>query len=335
MRLLLVLLLICLVSPANAREPLRIIEGIVTRVTDGDTIQVTDHLGTRIKVRLYGIDAPETAKGNLPGQPHGEASHRALTEKTLSRQVRLDVLDIDKYRRLVSLVRIGTRTINREMVAEGHAWAFRKYLDKEYAADYLSLEAAAAGQGRAGASGSSTPRSRHGNSGKPARRNRGTDPPSGVTTMLIYLASPLGFSPELGSYRQRIKDRLTAQGHQILDPWEQQQVEHRISAALLIDDLNRQMPAIGQAAAFAGQANADAITRADGLLAVLDGAEPDSGTAAELGYAAGLGKVCFGLRTDLRDMGDLPWLAINLQVQHFISASGGTLFRSIEALRID
>jgi endonuclease YncB( thermonuclease family) len=129
MRLLLALLLLCLGTSASAKEPLRVIEGVVTKVSDGDTIQVTDHLGTRIKVRLYGIDAPETAKGKLPGQPYGEASHQALTRKTLSQRVRLDVLDIDKYRRLVSLVWIGSRTINREMVAEGHAWAFRKYLD--------------------------------------------------------------------------------------------------------------------------------------------------------------------------------------------------------------
>lgn len=152
--------------------------------------------------------------------------------------------------------------------------------------------------------------------------------------MLIYLASPLGFCPEYHSYRQRIKDHLTAQGHHIFDPWEQEQVDQQITAALLIDDLHRQMQAIRQAAAFAGQTNADAIRNADAILAVLDGAEPDSGTAAELGYAAGLGKVCYGLRTDLRDMGDLPWLAINLQVQHFITASGGVLFRKVEELHI-
>lgn len=148
MRILLAILLLCLSSVATAKEPLRVIDGVVTRVSDGDTIQVTDPLGTKIKVRLYGIDAPETAKGKLPGQPYGQESHQALSTKTLSRQVRLDVLDIDKYRRLVSLVWIGSRNINREMLAEGHAWAFRKYLDRDYAADYLSLEAQAARQGR-------------------------------------------------------------------------------------------------------------------------------------------------------------------------------------------
>lgn len=152
--------------------------------------------------------------------------------------------------------------------------------------------------------------------------------------MHLYLASPLGFCSEHDSYRSRIKEHLQAQGHQIFDPWEQQQVEQQISDALLMDDLHQQQTAVQQAASFAGSTNATAIRTCDAILAVLDGAEPDCGTAAELGYAAGLGKPCYGLRCDQRDMGDLPWLPINLQVLHFITASGGTLFRSIATISI-
>jgi len=36
----------------------------------------------------------------------------------------------------------------------------------------------------------------------------------------IYLASPLGFSPELKSYRDKIKGRLAELGCTVLDPWE-------------------------------------------------------------------------------------------------------------------
>ena len=49
------------VIPSFARESLREVEGVVRRVVDGDTIQVVDRQGTLLKVRLYGIDAPETA----------------------------------------------------------------------------------------------------------------------------------------------------------------------------------------------------------------------------------------------------------------------------------
>ena len=47
-----------------AKEPIRTIEGVVSKISDGDTIHVTDSLGTKVKVRFYGIDAPETEKGS-------------------------------------------------------------------------------------------------------------------------------------------------------------------------------------------------------------------------------------------------------------------------------
>lgn len=37
---------------AQAKEPIRTIEGLVTKVSDGDTINVQDNLGTKVKVRL-------------------------------------------------------------------------------------------------------------------------------------------------------------------------------------------------------------------------------------------------------------------------------------------
>lgn len=62
--LLILMLLILNVVPALAKDTIRILEGIVSKVSDGDTVQVRDALGTKVKVRLYGIDAPETEKMN-------------------------------------------------------------------------------------------------------------------------------------------------------------------------------------------------------------------------------------------------------------------------------
>lgn len=148
--------------------------------------------------------------------------------------------------------------------------------------------------------------------------------------MKIYLASSLGFNPELNGYRRRITARLEEQGHSVFDPWEQERVNKRITDALSNQDPEILCQAIAEAAAYAGQVNAEGVRAADALLAVLEGAEPDAGTVAELGYAAGLGKPCYGLRTDIRDMGELPGLPINLQVLHFIQTSGGRLFRTID-----
>lgn len=152
--------------------------------------------------------------------------------------------------------------------------------------------------------------------------------------MKLYLASPLGFSPEHDGYRKRITEQLEAQGHTVFDPWEQQEVDQRIRDALSHQDLELKQQALADAAGYAGQINARGVRSCDGLLAVLDGTELDSGTVAELGYAAGLGKPCYGLRTDIRDMGELPGLPVNLQVLHFIQASGGRLFRGIAEIKI-
>ena len=81
-----------------------------------------------------------------------------------------------------------------------------------------------------------------------------------------------------------------------------------------------------------GAANENGIRESDILLAVLDGAEVDSGCASEVGFAVGIGRRCFGLRTDWRDTGEFG-LPLNLQVLHFIEKSGGKLFRSIEEIQ--
>jgi hypothetical protein len=80
-----------------------------------------------------------------------------------------------------------------------------------------------------------------------------------------------------------------------------------------------------------GRRNAEAIRGCTLLAADLDGQEPDAGTVAEVGYAAGLGLRCFGLRTDLRQAGE-PGVAVNLQVESFIALSGGRLCASLGEL---
>jgi micrococcal nuclease len=139
--------LLLLSSVALAKDPIRTIEGIVVKVSDGDTINVLDSLGTKVKVRFYGIDAPETEKSNKktgrvskPGQPYGEEAYRALQGKLQRQHVRLDVMDIDRYGRTVSIVWLGNRNINQEMVAEGYAWAYRQYLNRPHASEYIELE---------------------------------------------------------------------------------------------------------------------------------------------------------------------------------------------------
>jgi nucleoside 2-deoxyribosyltransferase len=129
------------------------------------------------------------------------------------------------------------------------------------------------------------------------------------------VASPLGFS-EAGRhyYAQTYLPALAAVVDPV-DPW-------ALAAAT------------GEAAPSPheiGRRNAEAIRSCTLLAALLDGQEVDSGTAAEVGYAAALGLRCFGLRTDLRESGE-PGAAVNLQVEYFVTESGGAVVRSLDEL---
>ena len=126
---------------------IRTVTGTVTKVSDGDTIHLTTPEQTKLRVRLYGIDAPETAKinhrtgrVNKPGQPYGEESWKALESKIKGKHVRLDIIDIDRYRRSVGIIWLDNRNINLEMVTEGYAEAFIEYLKVPYRSEFIEAE---------------------------------------------------------------------------------------------------------------------------------------------------------------------------------------------------
>ena len=144
--LLLPLLLTCISVPTS-HAAIRTVSGTITKVTDGDTVHLTTPEQTILKVRLYGIDAPETDKinnktgrVNIPGQPYGEESMSALANKIMGRKVRVDILDIDKYRRMVGMIYLDERNINLEMIREGYAEAFVEYLEEPYKTEFLKVE---------------------------------------------------------------------------------------------------------------------------------------------------------------------------------------------------
>ena len=142
MKILIAILLqvVLLAGTANAG---RTIEGMVRAVYDGDTLLLTTRREGRLKVRLYGVDAPETRKPDKPGQPYGDISKRTLMYKIMGRRVTAEIVDIDQYKRAVAVVRYEGRDINREMVTEGLAWAYRQYLQGPYESEYIDSESRA------------------------------------------------------------------------------------------------------------------------------------------------------------------------------------------------
>ncbi len=131
--------------PLYTRESIRTVDGIVTQVSDGDTVKLETTEGTKLKIRLYGIDAPEmekisrrTGTVSKPGQPYGEEAYEALKSKTLDSKVKVEIMATDRYKRMVGIVYLDNKNINLEMVKEG--WAYREYLDRPYASEYLDAE---------------------------------------------------------------------------------------------------------------------------------------------------------------------------------------------------
>ena len=79
-----------------------------------------------------------------------------------------------------------------------------------------------------------------------------------------------------------------------------------------------------------GAHNVQLIDDARAVVAVLDGSDVDSGTAAEIGYAAGKQHPVpiIGLRFDTRPSGDNRGATVNLQVEYFIELSGGIIVKA-------
>ena len=96
--------------------------GKVTRVVDGDTVAFKVHDGPIEKVRLADIDTPER------DQPWGTEATTALRQWSMSKPARIEVVDTDRYGRLVATLWVDDENINRRLVIEGHAWVYRKYL---------------------------------------------------------------------------------------------------------------------------------------------------------------------------------------------------------------
>jgi nucleoside 2-deoxyribosyltransferase len=109
--------------------------------------------------------------------------------------------------------------------------------------------------------------------------------------LAVYLASPLGFSPEWKSYRDKIKRRFHELGCTVLDPWEHS-FRPTIGEAGAIRDWQARVENFSQIAREIGQANEKMMRSCDAVLSVLDGAELDSGTVSEIGFGARIGKRC-------------------------------------------
>jgi nucleoside 2-deoxyribosyltransferase len=153
-----------------------------------------------------------------------------------------------------------------------------------------------------------------------------------MADLRLYLAGPLGFSEAGRQFHASTLVRLlTSHGYRVLDPW-------TLTPQRKIDRIRRMRSGATRRNAWRAlnreiaEQNRRAIDRSNGMVAVLDGVDVDSGTAAEIGYAFAKRKRIVGYRGDVRPSGENEGSIVNLQVEYFIRASGGTIVGTVDDL---
>ena len=105
----------------------------VIRVYDGDTVKAVGH-DIEIKVRLVGIDTPETSKKKgQPGQPYSQAATKHLADLVLDRVVDIKGYGTGPYNRILSVIFIDGKNVNLEMLNTGLAEVYRGKPPKGFA----------------------------------------------------------------------------------------------------------------------------------------------------------------------------------------------------------
>ena len=108
------------------------------KIIDGDTIHIKSN-----KIRLHGIDAPETKQTcKIDNQDWycGKQSTKELKNLINNQKVECNVNDVDRYNRYVAICFVNEININQWMVKNGWAIAYRYYskdyvVEEEYAND--------------------------------------------------------------------------------------------------------------------------------------------------------------------------------------------------------
>lgn len=114
----------------------------VVRVVDGDTI-VVDFKGENKKVRLIGVDTPESVHQNSSkNTEEGKIASKYTKSKLENKKVGLefDVQEEDKYGRLLAYVYIDGKMYNKILLKEGMAKIATYPPNVKYVEDFKKLQ---------------------------------------------------------------------------------------------------------------------------------------------------------------------------------------------------
>lgn len=132
-------LLLCLITaPASAQT----YKAKVVGVSDGDTVTVLTAEKKQVRIRLFGIDAPES------GQDFGQRSKQTASDMAFGKEVTVRVQSTDRFGRTVAEIFLPNgRSLNREMVSQGMAWWYREFAPRDNDLSKRETEARSAKRG--------------------------------------------------------------------------------------------------------------------------------------------------------------------------------------------
>lgn len=84
----------------------QVISGKLVRISDGDTVVLLDSTNTQIKVRLNGIDCPES------GQDFGNKATEFVRQLTRGRKIKVEVKGTDIYNRTLGVLYADNINVN-------------------------------------------------------------------------------------------------------------------------------------------------------------------------------------------------------------------------------
>lgn len=100
----------------------------IISIHDGDTLTAINDNNKKVKIRLFGIDAPETT------QKYGQASRDYLRRIVKGKNLSYKIRSHDDYGRVVATLYGNGKDLNYEMIKAGYAWHYKHYnKSKEYA----------------------------------------------------------------------------------------------------------------------------------------------------------------------------------------------------------
>lgn len=118
------------------------VTGRVVRIADGDTLTVLDAANVQHRIRLQGIDAPESH------QAFGTQSKKNLSNLVFGKEVTALCDKTDQYGREVCKIVLDGKDINLEQVKAGMAWHYKDY-QREQSPEDRELYARAENEARA------------------------------------------------------------------------------------------------------------------------------------------------------------------------------------------